>query len=574
MKLSLFVFLLVFLFLSVVYVQICYADKVKLKYLQFSNQSEPLSETPTNFAILESGDLRELPSSTLTIYGSIYIGFYRGIQTFYTMRRNAGETLWFSLYIFYTTGDAYLVGFNYFGGIVFGNTGGKVRLRPHAWSHACTTVGVESGHVTVVINGILTINTTISSNDFTGNVPTVFQNTLTLGVGLEKFIGSPSNNFQSEASVTNVNVFSVPMNVLQMVGFTTTDRWTEGDVVSWSKATWTLLGNVEEIAIKNEGETMSLGHIFKMADGFHRAHDCLNLCPRIQPGGRVPLTNNAVEAEHLAQLFHDPDSKDWFWSSFIYETEGNFTDYYTGSAIHQTMWVAGQPNGGLEQQCTQWDRNIPKGSLFDTSCVHLDQKLQCLCQFDESPILIMRGLCMGSHIDTHCTLKKSNGSIDYMGLTGTVIRFLPSTLEWAMGVNLKKTIGVTSAEETSFILGRHEWSIDSDSVKCNRGSPYISQLKISGCKTDGEFTCNDGQCVTMEQRCDQVPDCMDRSDEEQCQLLVKSKGYNPRIPPFTVRSSDRSIVPFKLNISIDLLKIVDMEETDHKIDFQFEITLK
>ena len=78
----------------------------------------------------------------------------------------------------------------------------------------------------------------------------------------------------------------------------------------------------------------------------------------------------------------------------------------------------------------------------------------------------------------------------------------------------------------------------------------------------------------MEERCDQVPDCKDESDEENCLLLIQRKGYNNEIPPFTVRSTDRSIVPVELNISIDLLKIVDMEETDHKIDFQFEITLE
>ena len=41
-------------------------------------------------------------------------------------------------------------------------------------------------------------------------------------------------------------------------------------------------------------------------------------------------------------------------------------------------------------------------------------------------------------------------------------------------------------------------------------------LKLSGCNpevlSEGKFTCDDGQCVTMEQRCDQVPDCRDKSD--------------------------------------------------------------
>ena len=165
-----------------------------------------------------------------------------------------------------------------------------------------------------------------------------------------------------------------------------------------------------------------------MSSGFHSAHDCMNMCPRIQAGGRVPHTSSTEEAEHLAQLFYHPDSKDYFWSPFIYQNENNFTDYYTGTPISPNLWIAGQPNGGLKQQCTEWGGNNPKGTLFDISCIYLGKKLQCLCQFDESPILRMRGLCKGSNIDTHFTLKNSDGNIVFMGLTGTAINFVPTTM--------------------------------------------------------------------------------------------------------------------------------------------------
>ena len=46
------------------------------------------------------------------------------------------------------------------------------------------------------------------------------------------------------------------------------------------------------------------------------------------------------------------------------------------------------------------------------------------------------------------------------------------------------------------------------------------------------------------------------------------------VPPITVNSSDNSIISVPVNISIDLLKIIDMDEQDHKIDLQFQITLE
>ena len=108
-----------------------------------------------------------------------------------------------------------------------------------------------------------------------------------------------------------------------------------------------------------------------------------------------------------------------------------------------------------------------------------------------------------------------------------------------------------------------------------------------------EFTCNDGQCIPMTKRCDQLPDCRenpttnlqvgriiivsfsprDGSDEQECRLLVLTSGYNMKIPPITT-DDQRNIVPVQVRISIILMKIVQIKEVDHKIEFQFGIVLE
>ena len=42
----------------------------------------------------------------------------------------------------------------------------------------------------------------------------------------------------------------------------------------------------------------------------------------------------------------------------------------------------------------------------------------------------------------------------------------------------------------------------------------------------GEFTCNDGQCIDMEERCDQTTNCLDKSDEENCRMVNMEVGHN------------------------------------------------
>ena len=82
------------------------------------------------------------------------------------------------------------------------------------------------------------------------------------------------------------------------------------------------------------------------------------------------------------------------------------------------------------------------------------------------------------------------------------------------------------------------------------GQHYTTQLTLTGCK-DGQFTCRDGQCVTMEQRCDQLVHCRDKSDERDFQLLVLEDGYNKKVPPISLSIND-TIVPVEVNVSISL----------------------
>ena len=124
---------------------------------------------------------------------------------------------------------------------------------------------------------------------------------------------------------------------------------------------------------------------------------------------------------------------------------------------------------------------------------------------------------------------------------------------------------MSGASRASFTLGKHNWTIIGDSG-CNEGKPYNTELKMSGCQK-GHFTCNDGQCVSMDLRCNQLPDCRDKSDEKNCNILVLEDGYNMKIPP--INSSD----PVKVMVSIDLLRIVGVNEEDYSIDLQFEISL-
>ena len=127
--------------------------------------------------------------------------------------------------------------------------------------------------------------------------------------------------------------------------------------------------------------------------------------------------------------------------------------------------------------------------------------------------------------------------------------------------------GTSLASFVSFTLGKHNWTIKGDEG-CSSGDTYTTELKLSGCQGK-EFTCNDGQCVSMDVRCNQLPDCRDEADEKNCKILVLKDGYNMEVPP--IDSSDPDV---DVSVSIDLLRLVDINEEDYSIEIQFEISIE
>ena len=180
-----------------------------------------------------------------------------------------------------------------------------------------------------------------------------------------------------------------------------------------------------------------------------------------------------------------------------------------------------------------------------------------------------KGLCPNSAIDRN--YKSIGNLIDsrklkLQGLKQTSITYNNDKEIWILNVKDSNVTGMSRATHASFTLGKYNWTIQGDKG-CNDGEPYVAELKMTGCKKE-EFTCYDGQCVSMDLRCNQLPDCKDESDERNCKILVLKDGYNKEVPPIV--SSDPDV---DVSVSIDLLRLVDIDEEDYSIEIQFEITL-
>lgn len=56
-------------------------------------------------------------------------------------------------------------------------------------------------------------------------------------------------------------------------------------------------------------------------------------------------------------------------------------------------------------------------------------------------------------------------------------------------------------------------------------SPTFPSPTAPSCMT-GEFRCNDGSCIPQLFHCDSIPDCPDKSDEDNCEGLYVDGSWN------------------------------------------------
>ena len=78
----------------------------------------------------------------------------------------------------------------------------------------------------------------------------------------------------------------------------------------------------------------------------------------------------------------------------------------------------------------------------------------------------------------------------------------------------------------------------------------------------------------MEERCDQIRNCRDKSDENNCNLIVFEENYNSKVPPFTITEENNDLIPAKIRVSTQLKNVLAISEFSHTIDLKIGITLR
>ena len=201
-------------------------------------------------------------------------------------------------------------------------------------------------------------------------------------------------------------------------------------------------------------------------------------------------------------------------------------DVNTGQEPGYLSWVANFPDGELHENCASLSDS---GGYNDIRC---SAKYCFVCDLPRRAIVNVRGLCKDTKLDTRYVWIENiiDGYYEFRGTIHSFIRFNDILGHWT--VSSKKnpdTYAVLEKSQSTYPLGRKIWTLHNDSCTEGEGETKVT-LQVSIC-TEDQFTCNDGLCIPMDNRCNRRADCSDNSDEINCQTAVKSREYLKEYPP-------------------------------------------
>ena len=97
-------------------------------------------------------------------------------------------------------------------------------------------------------------------------------------------------------------------------------------------------------------------------------------------------------------------------------------------------------------------------------------------------------------------------------------------------------------------MGRKEWAFEDKTFL----------MTLTSCQRT-EFACStNGQCFPQSARCNNIAECDDSSDEENCDILIKKKGYLKSAPPPPAKNESY----LRMGVSIGIYEMADISSND------------
>ncbi|XP_023332382.1 uncharacterized protein LOC111704388 [Eurytemora carolleeae] len=261
-------------------------------------------------------------------------------------------------------------------------------------------------------------------------------------------------------------------------------------------------------------------HGYSVKDEFDRITKLMTLPNSLKVEDCRRQTDNTNTSFRLSTFLANTDEdREGFWTNMYNKSIP--TEYFS--------WMPNRPYAGTDvYNCMTLNinfkiidgtENIASIGTGDEECAGGWEDCG-ICQVPTGVVKIrVRGLCMLTRYDQWYLYNiNKDGTPIFRGTYTSSIIFNRVGLRWEWyDRTLNTSIALIQAPLSSLLLGLQtvDFSNAFDGKCIKDGEPFIRQVKFTTC-VEGQFTCNNGHCIDIEERCDQTSNCSDESDEENC----------------------------------------------------------
>lgn len=342
-----------------------------------------------------------------------------------------------------------------------------------------------------------------------------------------------------------VNVWDRALSAAEIGRMARCEDDPQGNYVSW-EAGWKL----QEV----ESYEIPLGDFCKTEFDFTYWFPSLShvesqyMCPAL--GARHPSATNRDEQKTLLQKAEAKFTKDGgcyddFWTTITdLQEEGVWRD--GKRRVEEPInWGFQEPNGIEYENCAAI---VPVG-VWDVNC---NTNLKCVtCFFEGLQRFSLLGTCELEVRNVYFMVTQPKvGELQFVGYGAYQIIQREGIWVWMNAVT-NQTIATMEKARLNFPMGRRWWLLARNVCGQEGGR---RRLLLSHCPP-GYFTCDDATCIDLATRCDFKYDCLDNSDELDCQIVAFPEDYQYDLPP-RIEEEDKEIsLPITLSVSVESLAV-------------------
>ena len=421
------------------------------------------------------------------------------------------------------------------------------RIKLFDWNSVCTSYDSNNRTISLSHDGRIFLYN-VSSGSKTGVLSDWSLENMKIGSyhTHEQGITQQYSSKQFEGKITLFHVWDYVIDDIENIYLD--DSSLNGNIFNWNLATLNVFGStVKEIIDENQIRNLKPGLILlPIPTSFARAKiDCQRLGGKLtsfKTSGQILRVKDRFEKQSLC--------KGNVWSAYTKRANGLFLDD-NNDTIEAENFHIGEPNGGRFEECSAL--YIPNGKHVDFGCKEL---LCAACDLQNWSKFRLRGKFSEFYkIDS-----------DFYWIENQQFHFEGSMYNKLFGSKLGWNL-LNLANETIFKLynkeypiGRYDWF----EVSSNK----TLSLSFDNCD-DSQFNCGDGLCINKSKRCNQIKECSDNSDEENCSYISRPEDYNKYVPPFENFDGEYSITISNLS-----LKIENIRELENIFDINIRMVSK